>query len=291
MSRTRKLRELLSRKEILIVPGVYDAFSAKLAEAVGFEAVYMSGFATAASVFGLPDIGLLTMTDMVTSVKRIADAVTVPVLADADTGYGNHLNVLRTMEEYEKAGCAAIQIEDQISPKKCGHMEGHKLIPIGEMVAKIKAAVKVRKDPDMIIIARTDGISAEGFEDAIKRGNIYKEAGADIIFVEAPRDVSQLEKIPRLINGPVLVNVAPKTPYLHAKRYEEMGYTMAIYPPICITTVYAALREKLTELKNEGQNKDGCHSGVPFDELVNFLGLSKYRELEEDILKVTNTYQ
>jgi 2-methylisocitrate lyase-like PEP mutase family enzyme len=285
MKKTARLRELIDDPEILSAPGAYDAFSAKIVERVGFHAVYMSGFGTAASVFGLPDIGLLTMTEMVANAKRMADAVSVPLIADGDTGYGNHLNVMRTVEEYERAGVAALQIEDQVSPKRCGHMEGHKLIPAEEMVAKIRAAVRARKDPDLVLIARTDAISAEGFDEAIRRGNLYRQAGADLLFIEAPTAVEQLASIPKLVNGPTLVNLAPKTPYLHVKEYEKMGYAVAIYPPISITCVYAALKEKLTELKTEGMNKDGGHGGVPFDELVDFLGLARYRSLEEEVLK------
>jgi carboxyvinyl-carboxyphosphonate phosphorylmutase len=285
MNTRTRLKELIGSAEILSAPGAYDAFSAKLVEEVGFDAVYMSGFGIAASMLGLPDIGLLTMTEMVDSAKRMADAVNIPVIADADTGYGNHLNVTRTIEEYERAGIAAVQIEDQVSPKRCGHMEGHRLIPAEEMAAKIRAAVKARKDSDLVLIARTDAISAEGFDEAIRRGNLYREAGADLLFIEAPTEVEQLARIPKLINGPTLVNLAPKTPYLHVKKYEEMGYSMAIYPPISLTCVYAALKEKLMELKTEGMNKDGGHGGVPFDELVDFLGLARYRSLEEEVLK------
>jgi carboxyvinyl-carboxyphosphonate phosphorylmutase len=285
MEKRKRLRELIQSKEIMVAPGAYDAFTAKLIEAVGFKAVYMSGFATAASNFGLPDIGLLSMTEMAANGKRMADAVSIPVVADADTGYGNHLNVARTMEEYEKAGVAGIQIEDQIAPKKCGHMEGHKLIPAEDMVAKIRAALAVRKDEDMILIARTDAISAEGFDAAIHRGNVYREAGADLLFIEAPTTLEEMEKIPKVIKGPVLINVAPKTPYLHVKKYEDMGYAVAIYPPISITTAYAAIREVLTELMEDGMTKKGVHGGVPFDELLDFLGLDKYRDLEEKVLK------
>jgi carboxyvinyl-carboxyphosphonate phosphorylmutase len=285
MKKTTRLRELIGRPGILMVPGAYDAFSAKLVEAVGFDAVYMTGFGTAASVLGLPDIGLLTLTEMVGNAGRMANAVSLPLIADADTGYGNHLNVMRTVEEYERAGIAGIQIEDQVSPKRCGHMEGQKLIPAEEMAAKIRAAVKVRKDKDMVIIARTDAISAEGFDEAIRRAAIYREEGADVLFVEAPTAVDQLAKIPHLVDAPVLVNVAPKTPYLHVKKYEEMGYAMVIYPPLCITAAYAAMKQMLTELKTEGMNKIGGHGGVPFDELVEFLGLSRYRALEEKVLK------
>ena len=198
MEKRKRLRELIRNTEIMVAPGAYDALSAKLIEVVGFKAAYMSGFATAASIFGLPDIGLLTMTEMAANAKRMADAVSIPVIADADTGYGNHLNVVRTMEEYEKAGIAGIQIEDQMSPKKCGHMEGHKLIPVKDMVAKIRAALMARKDQDMVLIARTDAISAEGFEAAIQRGNSYREAGADLLFIEAPTTLEQMEKIPKL---------------------------------------------------------------------------------------------
>jgi 2-methylisocitrate lyase-like PEP mutase family enzyme len=285
MKQTTKLKNLIQSKKILVAPGAFDALSAKLIEAVGFKAVYMSGFGTAASMFGVPDIGLLTMTEMAENGKRISDAVGIPVIADADTGYGNHLNVIRTVEEYEKAGIAAIQIEDQISPKRCGHMEGQRLISPEEMAAKIRAAVAARKDKDMALIARTDAISAEGFGEAIRRGNRYKEEGADVIFVEAPTAVEQLEKIPKLIKGPVLINIAPKTPVLHFKRYEEMGYAIAIYPPLSLTASYVAIKEKLVELKEEGVLKDGAHGGVPFDELLDFLGLKKYRTLEEKLLK------
>jgi carboxyvinyl-carboxyphosphonate phosphorylmutase len=285
MKMTTTLRELIQGKEILVAPGAYDAFSAKLIEAVGFKAVYMTGFGTAASMFGLPDIGLLTMTEMVENAKRISDAVKVPVISDADTGYGNHLNVMRTVEEYEKAGVAAIQLEDQISPKRCGHMEGHKLISAKDMRGKIRAALTSRKDKDLVLIARTDAISAEGFDEAIRRGNLYREEGADVVFIEAPTTVDQLGKIPKLIKGPVLVNLAPKTPYLHFKKYEEMGYSIAIYPAISITVAYAAIKYRLMELKKDGILKEGAHGGVAFDELVGFLGLPKYRAFEETLLK------
>ncbi len=287
MKQTTKLRELIQRKEILVAPGAFDAMSARLIEAVGFEAVYMTGFGTAASIFGVPDIGLLTMTEMVENAKRISDAVKIPLIADADTGYGNHLNVMRMMEEYEKAGVAGLHIEDQVSPKRCGHMEGKKIISIEEMVFKIRAAVACRKDRDFVLIARTDAIATDGFDQAIRRGNKYKEEGADVIFVEAPTTIEQLEKIPKLIKGPVMVNIAPKTPVLHFKKYEEMGYSIAIYPPISLTAAYAAIKEKLIGLKENGITQAGAHGGVPFEELLDFLGLKKYRGLEEKVLGET----
>jgi carboxyvinyl-carboxyphosphonate phosphorylmutase len=285
MKTTKRLRKLIQSKKILVAPGAYDAFSAKLIERVGFEAAYMTGFGTAAAHFGVPDIGLLTMTEMVENVKRISDAVDIPVIADADTGYGNHLNVSRTVEQYERAGVAALHIEDQVSPKRCGHMEGHRLIPADEMAAKIRAAVSSRKDRDLVLIARTDAISAEGFDEAIRRANRYIKEGADVIFVEAPRSTDELARIPKLVKGPVLVNVAPKTPSLHFNQYEEMGYAMVIYPPISITAAYLAIRERLVELKEKGTTIEGAHGGVPFEELLDFLGLGKYRALEGEILR------
>jgi len=285
MTQTRKLRNLIERKEILVAPGAFDALSAKLIESVGFEAVYMTGFGTAASVAGFPDIGLLTMTEMVENAKRISNAVKIPVIADANTGYGNQLNVVRTLCEYEKAGVSAIHIEDQVFPKRCGHMEGHKLISVEEMVAKIRAAALSRKDKDFVLIARSDGISAEGFDQAIQRGNTYLAEGADVVFLDAPRTMEQLEKIPNLLNGPVLLSLGPKTPYMHSKRFEEMGYSVIIYPIDSITTAFLAIRAKLIELRDRGIVEEWVDKGIPFDELVNFLGLKEYRDMEERFFK------
>jgi len=285
MTQTRKLRNLIERKEILVAPGAFDALSAKLIESVGFEAVYMTGFGTAASVAGFPDIGLLTMTEMVENAKRISNAVKIPVIADANTGYGNQLNVVRTLCEYEKAGVSAIHIEDQVFPKRCGHMEGHKLISVEEMVAKIRAAALSRKDKDFVLIARSDGISAEGFDQAIQRGNTYLAEGADVVFLDAPRTMEQLEKIPNLLNGPVLLSLGPKTPYMHSKRFEEMGYSVIIYPIDSITTAFLAIRAKLIELRDRGIVEEWVDKGIPFDELVNFLRLKEYRDMEERFFK------
>jgi 2,3-dimethylmalate lyase len=286
VSKRAVLRRLIERKEILVAPGAHDALSARLAEDVGFEAVYMTGFGTSVSNFALPDIGFVTMTEMVENVRKMVNAVEVPLIADADTGYGNHLNMMRTVEEYERAGVAAFHIEDQVSPKRCGHMEGKTVVPVEEMTAKIRAAIRARKDKDMLIIARTDAIAPLGFDEAIRRGNLYRDAGADIVFIEAPTTVEQLESVPKLIrNVPVMVNVAPKTPYLPVSRYEEMGFALAIYPPLSITTAYRAIREELVELKREGFTKHGVHGGVSFDEWLDFLRLQHYRNLEEEVLK------
>src|SRR5947199_1932083 len=196
MRATTHLRELLAGPELLVAPGAYDALSARLIAQAGFSAVYMTGFGTAASVLGQPDVGLLTMSEMVSRAAALATVVgDRPLIADADTGYGNPINVRRTVRENERAGVAAIHIEDQVWPKKCGHMEGKQVIPVVEMVQKIRAAVDARQYPDFVIIARTDANAVNGLEDALRRGRAYREAGADVIFIEAPRSIAELKAI------------------------------------------------------------------------------------------------
>ena len=284
-----RLKSLINSRKMLVAPGCHDAFSAKIVQSCGFEAVYMTGFGSVAAGYGLPDIGLATMTEMVENARRIANAISIPVIADADTGYGNHLNVIRTVQEYERAGVSAMQIEDQISPKRCGHMEGLTVISPDEMVVKIRAAVDTRIDQDFLIIARTDALSAINFDEAVFRGNLYREEGADVIFVEAPKTVEELESIPRLIkNAPVMVNVAPKTPYLNAEEYEKMGFHLAIYPPLSITNTYRAVKEELMGLKEKGTMRHGVHGGVSFEEMNDFLDVGHYRNIEEKLLASSN---
>src|SRR5579875_3465951 len=196
MRTTTRLRSLLAGSDLIIAPGAYDGLSARLIAHSGFPAVYMTGFGTSASVLGMPDVGLLTMSEMVSRAAALA-AVTgeVPLIADADTGYGNPLNVRRTVREYERAGVAGLHLEDQVWPKKCGHMEGKQVIPMEEMVQKVRAAVEAREDPDFVIIARTDAAAVLGFEEALRRGRAYREAGADVIFIEAPRTLEELRAI------------------------------------------------------------------------------------------------
>lgn len=284
MKRKNKLKEMIKSKEILVAPGATDALSAKLIEAAGFNAVYMTGFGTAASIYGLPDIGLLTMTEMVGNARRMVDAVKIPVIADADTGYGNHVNVKRTAAEYEKAGVSAMQIEDQMFPKRCGHMSGNCLISMEEMVVKVRVASETKEDEDFVLIARTDAISVDGFEGAINRGNAYLKAGADVVFVEAPGTLKQLEDIPKLIKGPVLINVAPKTPNLNYKIFEDMGYSIVIYPSISLTASILAIRKKLVELKENGIVEQWAEEGFSFEEILDFLGLKEYLNLEKEVL-------
>jgi len=278
----KTLRRLIEEGELVQAPGVYDALTAKIVEAQGFNAVYMTGYGVCASHFALPDYGLITMTEMVENASRIADAVEIPIIGDSDTGYGNPINMVRTVREYEKAGVAAIQIEDQVWPKRCGHMSGKKVIDLSEMEGKIMAAVDTRTDEDFLIITRTDAIATDGFEHAIERGLRFAEAGADIIFIEAPIDREQVLMIPKLIpDKPLLLNLAPLTPNFSADEIIEMGYAVAIYPGICIAAAISGCIEEVKRLKDSGKQRDFSEWVQTFTQFNNFLGVPYYQELEQ----------
>jgi len=249
MSKAKQLRSLLRQDGMTIAPGAYDCITATLIAHAGFPAVYMTGAGTAAS-HGYPDYGLLTMSEMVGNASRIAGAVDLPVIADADTGYGNELNVVRTVREFERHGIAAIHIEDQVFPKKCGHLDNKEIIPFDDYIAKIRAAVDARRSPDFVIIARTDARAVVGFEEAIKRANAALAAGADIAFVEAPQTVDEVKAAPRLVAGPCLLNVVRrgKTPPIELNAAEVMGYKLAILPTLLFRGVIGCCEELLSEL-------------------------------------------
>src|ERR1700740_3546711 len=230
MTPRRTMRSLIARRSYTMVPGAYDTLTARLVEQAGVEAVYLTGGGSSRAN-GYPDLGLLTLSENVRFIGLTVEAVGIPVIADADTGYGNAINVIRTVREYEKSGVAAFHIEDQVSPKKCGHYEGKEVIGAGEMIGKIHAAVDTRHDPELVIIARTDARAVEGLEAAIDRVNAYIEAGADVGFVEAPQDVEELRVVGRNVKGPSLVNVfeGGKTPMLPASELEAMGVRLGIY--------------------------------------------------------------
>lgn len=273
---------MIERGEFVQAPGVYDALGARIVESYKFNAVYMTGYGTSASHFAYPDVGLLTMTEMVENAARIAAAVKIPLIADADTGYGNPINVVRTVKEYEKAGVAAIHIEDQVWPKKCGHMEGKRVIDEAEMVGKIKAAVDARQDENFLIIARTDVLAIEGFDKAVERGHRFAEAGADILFIEAPVDREQVARIPEMLKSrPLILNLAPKTPNFSAQEMKEMGYSVALYPGVCLVGALAGCIEELKRLKETGKQRDFKDMITTFIELNNFLGVSYYSNLEK----------
>ena len=250
MKTTTRLRQLLAGPDMLVAPGAYDGITARLIEQAGFSAVYMTGAGTAAS-FGLPDYGLLTMTEMVGNAARMTAAMKLPLIADGDTGYGTELNVVRTVQEHERAGTAGIHIEDQVSPKRCGHLDGKELISIEDYVAKIRAAVASRRDPDFVIIARSDARSVAGFDEAVKRVNAALEAGADIGFVESPQSLEEVQLVPQRVKGPCLLNAVwrGKTPQVDMRDAQTMGYRLTILPGMLLKTVYGACDAALASLK------------------------------------------
>ena len=267
-----------------MAPGAYDALTARLIEQAGFPAVYMTGFGTSASLLGRPDVGLLTMSQMVDNARRIAQAVDVPVIADADTGYGNPLNVIRTVQEYELAGVSAIHIEDQIMPKKCGHMESKQVIAAAEMTEKIRAAVEARTSSNFLIIARTDARAVEGLDSALRRARAYREAGADILFVEAPQNEDEVAQVARAFpNVPLLFNWAEggKTPPLPLERLTELGYRIVIFPISALLTAAKAVRGILAEIKAEGTPRRIFADGSSFREFNEMIGLGEIQELEK----------
>jgi 2-methylisocitrate lyase-like PEP mutase family enzyme len=250
MTQARRFRALLERGGMVVAPGAYDCITAKLIEQAGFDAVYMTGAGTAATL-GYPDFGLVTMSEMVANARRIAGAVELPVIADADTGYGNELNVFRTVREFERSGVAGIHIEDQEFPKKCGHLDDKQIIPRDDFTAKIRAAAAARSEPDFIVIARTDSRAVAGLDEAVTRANEALAAGADMAFVEAPQTLEEVSAVPRLVKGPCLLNVVRggKTPDLDLSEAEAMGYKLAIVPGLLIKSVVGICDRMLAELK------------------------------------------
>ena len=238
MKMSTQLRQLLARPEMVIAPGAYDGLTARVIEQAGFPAVYMTG-AGASAARGFPDFGLLTMSEMVESAGVMARSISVPLIADADTGYGNELNVTRTVREYESRNVAAIHIEDQVMPKRCGNLDGKEIVSREEFISKIRAAVAARRDPDFIIIARTDARAVVDLQEAVARANAALAAGADLAFVEAPQTLDEIMAIPRLVNGPCMLNLVPggRTPLLDLAQAEAMGYRMTILPGVLLTPI------------------------------------------------------
>ncbi|NMA07065.1 MAG: carboxyvinyl-carboxyphosphonate phosphorylmutase [Ruminococcaceae bacterium] len=287
MSKGKMLKELLEKPEIIMVPGVFNPFCAILAERAGFNSVYATGYGLSADVTGYPDIGLMTMKEMSDAISNIASATKLPVIADADTGFGGPLNVVRTVKEYIKLDVAAIQIEDQQFPKRCGHMEGKAIVPASEMVARIKAADYAREGSDLLIVARTDCIAVEGIDRAIERANIYREAGADITFVEAPRSLEEMERICNEIPCPQLANMIEggKTPFLTADELFDIGFKIVIYP---LSALYAAahvVNKVYESLKKDGTTESCRADMFGFSEFNDIVNLTGYRELENGFLK------
>jgi 2-methylisocitrate lyase-like PEP mutase family enzyme len=279
---TTRLRELLREPGMVVAPGVADALNARLVAAEGFKAIYMTGGGTSAVRLGMPDVGLLTMPEMVDNAGRIADASGLPVVADADTGYGNALNVQRTVRAYEKAGVAGVHLEDQELPKRCGHLGGKTIVSIDEMCGKIRAACDTRTDDDFLVIARTDALLVEGFEQALDRGRAYEAAGADMIFVESPLTMAHLEAIPKAFKVPTLFNMASsgKTPFLHRDELSRLGFKFGIYPNFAILAAIPAVRHFLRELQEKGTVAHLVKDMATFTEWFDIVGMNQVKDDE-----------
>ena len=279
-----RLRELMDAGGTIVAPGAFDPLAARLVEEAGFPAVYMTGFGTSAALLGRPDVGLLTMTEMVGNAARIADCVDIPVIADADTGYGNPLNVIRTIAAYEAAGVAAVHIEDQVAPKKCGHMEGKQVIPAEEMAQKIRAAADARAQPEFMIIARTDARAVAGLAAALDRARLYRAAGADALFIEALVSEQEAAEAARAFpDVPLLFNWAEggKTPPLSLDRLRELGYRIVIFPISTLLAATAAMRRILREIAQAGTPAAALPELPSFGEFCDFIGLPDVRAAEQ----------
>lgn len=285
VSRASMLRSMLKEKKLIMAPGAYDGITARLVEEAGFPAIYITGAGVASTRLGMPDIGLITMPEMVDVAKNITACTTLPVICDIDTGYGNALNLMRSIREFKNTGVAAVQIEDQITPKRCGHTGGKQLVSKEEMVKKIKAAVVERGESDLVLIARTDAIQVNGFEDALDRAKAYAAAGADVLFVEAPKTVEQMKRVTAELKGtPLLINLVERggdTPCLPAGELEAMGFSIAIYPVTCWVTAIKAIRANLKVLKEQGSTDSCADTMASFKEMFDLVERPKFVELEK----------
>jgi len=282
---TTSLRQRLQQPGLVVVPGVHDMVSLRIADDMGFEALYMTGFGTVASHLGLPDAGLATYTDMVGRVRQMASMSRTPLIADGDTGYGGLLNVQHTVQGYEAAGAQAIQLEDQESPKKCGHTPGRRVVPMADMVRKIEVAVASRRSRDFLIVARTDARSALGLDEALRRAEAYARAGADILFVESPENEDEMRRIGRTAGAfgvPLLANMVDggKTPVLGREALEEIGYRIAIFPVTPLLAAAQAMKAVYSTLKEHGSSHDVAQPLMRFDEMTELMGFPQVHDFE-----------
>ena len=287
MKLRKRLKELFARKKLLIAPGAFDGLSARLVEQAGFEAVYLSGGAVARSM-GVPDIGLITLSEVIERAAQVVSAVKIPVIADADTGYGNALNLIRAVQELERVGVAAIHLEDQVTPKRCGHLEGKEVISLAEMEKKLEAALASRTDADFAIIGRTDARAIHGLEEAIRRGKSFARLGVDAVFVEAPESEAEIDKIARSITEvPLMINMfkGGKTPLLPASRLEAMGFRIAIFPSETQRAAIHAMKEALNFLKRDGTTEAMDDRLATFKERDTLVDLANWEKLERQYLR------
>jgi len=282
------LRRALKAPEILVAPGCYDAFTATLIDKASFQACYLSGAGVSYSHTGRPDVGLVTQTEMVSRIAAVAEAIAIPIIADGDTGYGNAVNVMRTVKMYEQVGCSAIQLEDQQFPKRCGHLAGKDLISAEEMAGKIRAACDARRSSDFVVIARTDALATHGMEEALARAELYVNSGADVIFVESPAGREDLEVVAARLGGkvPLLANMVEggKTPLFTNSELQDMGYAIVIYPNAILRGVAKIGADILEDLKTKDTTRESLHMMRNFKELNKLLGIDEFRELESRYL-------
>jgi methylisocitrate lyase len=271
------VRQLLERHGQLVMPGVYDALSAKIAARAGFEVVFITGYSVSATLLGEPDFGLLTQTEVVSAATRICAVTDTPVIVDADTGYGNAINVIRTVEELSRAGAAGMFLEDQVWPKRCGHMKGKQVIALAEQLSKLRAAIDARKDQDFFIVARTDSRQALGLNEAITRGIAFKEAGADAVFIEAPQSKEEMKEIASQVPGPLVANMLERgvTPLMEPAELKELGFQMIVWPLAPLYSVAKTLAETYGTLRREGSTIKILDKLMPFDDFNEIVGLNE----------------
>jgi carboxyvinyl-carboxyphosphonate phosphorylmutase len=282
MKNTTRLRQLLRQPGIIVAPGAYDCLTAKLIECEGFAAVYMTGAGTALTRLGKPDLGVATLSEMLSNAAAMAATVAIPLIADADTGYGGMLNVYRTVQEYERAGVAALHLEDQVFPKRCGHLDGKQVVPIEEMVMRLRAAVEARTDTDLVLIARTDALAVTGLDDTLRRCHAYVEAGADVVFVEALRTREEIQRLVHEVDVPLLYNFVEhgKSPLLPVAELQSLGFKLVIFPGSIMLSVLPLVRQILAEIKQRGTTAGRLDRMTDVVELFETMGLSELLTLD-----------
>ena len=283
MEKGQLIRQALAKHGQLIMPGVYDALSAKIAGRAGFEVIFITGYSLSATLLGEPDFGLLTQTEVVSATQRICSVVDTPVIVDADTGYGNAINVMRTVRELIRAGAGGMFIEDQIWPKRCGHMKGKQVIPLDEQVKKIRAAVEAKQDKDFYVVARTDSRQALGLDEAIKRGQTFKAAGADAVFIEAPESKQEMKEISQRVPGPLVANMLERgvTPLMGPNELKELGFDLIVWPLAPLYAVAQSLTDIYATLRRDGSTMAILDRLMPFDDFNGIVGLKEKYALDE----------
>jgi methylisocitrate lyase len=282
MGKSQLIRQALAQQGQLIMPGVYDALSAKIAARAGFEVIFITGYSLSATLLGEPDFGLLTQTEVVGAAQRICSVVDTPVIVDADTGYGNAINVMRTVQDLIRAGAGGMFLEDQVWPKRCGHMKGKQVIPLDEQVKKIGAAVEAKDNNDFFIVARTDARQALGLSEAIKRGLAFKAAGADAVFIEAPESKEEMREIARQVSGPLVANMLERgvTPLMGPKELKELGFDLIVWPLAPLYSVAKSLTDIYTTLRRDGSTLGILDRLMAFDEFNGIIGLNEKYALD-----------